>query len=114
MKRNALCPLCPVVETARLVGRKWDLIVIRYLLDGPKRFVELKTEIPEVSSKSLSATLKQLNSKGMIDRKVESTFPVSVVYSLTKMGREMGDVIEAMKAWGEKWAVPNAGHNSRR
>jgi DNA-binding HxlR family transcriptional regulator len=50
--------LCPIVETARLVGRKPDLIVIRYLLEGPKRFADLKASIPEVSSKSLTATLK--------------------------------------------------------
>ncbi len=111
MKREHMCP---VVQTAQLIGKKWDLIVIRYLLDGPKRFVELKAEIPDVSSKSLSATLKQLNSKGMIQRKVESTFPVSVVYSLTKMGREMGDIVEAMRHWGEKWALPHATHSSRR
>lgn len=97
--------LCPVVETARLIGRKWDLIVIRYLLDGPKRFAELKDQIPDVSSKSLSATLKQLGSKGMVNRSVNPGFPVSVAYSLTKKGREMGDVIEAMRHWGEKWAL---------
>jgi DNA-binding HxlR family transcriptional regulator len=106
--------LCPVVQTAKLISKKWDLIVIRFLLDGPKRFVELKAEIPEVSSKSLSATLKQLSSNGMIDRKVESTFPVSVIYSLTKMGREMGDIVEAMRTWGEKWALPYATGQHRR
>jgi len=98
--------LCPVVETARLVGRKWDLIVIRYLLDGPKRFADLKTSIPDVSSKSLSATLKELSQKGMVDRKVDSSFPIAVNYSLTKKGREMGDIVEAMRHWGERWALP--------
>jgi len=37
-----------------------------------------------------------------------------VVYSLTKMGREMGDIVEAMRHWGEKWALPYAAHSSRR
>jgi len=99
--------LCPIVETARLIGRKWDLIVIRYLLDGPKRFAELKVAIPDISSKSLSATLKQLSAKRMIDRKVESGFPISVVYSLTNKGHEMSGVIEAMRHWGERWALPS-------
>ena len=98
--------LCPIVETARLVSGKWDLIVIRYLLEGPRRFAELKAQIPEVSSKSLSATLKQLNGKGMVDRKVDSGFPVAVVYSLTRKGHEMSRIIDAMRHWGEKWAVP--------
>ena len=98
--------LCPVVETARLIGRKWDLIVIRYLLDGPKRFADLKTSIPDVSSKSLSATLKELGRKGMVAREVNSGFPIAVVYSLTKKGREMGDIIDAMRHWGERWASP--------
>lgn len=98
--------LCPVVETARLIGRKWDLIVIRFLLEGPKRFAELKVSMPDVSSKSLSATLKELGVKGMVDRTVNSGFPVAVVYSLTQKGREMGDIIDAMRHWGERWALP--------
>lgn len=98
--------LCPVVETARLIGRKWDLIVIRYLLEGPKRFADLKASVPNVSAKSLSATLKELGVKGMVERTVNSGFPVAVVYSLTKKGREMGDIVDAMRHWGEKWALP--------
>jgi DNA-binding HxlR family transcriptional regulator len=97
--------ICPVCETARLLGSKWDVMVIRHLLEGPKRFAELKEVIPEVSSKSLSATLKQLAAKGMIQRQVNSTFPISVVYSLTQKGHEFKNVIEAMRHWGEKWVL---------
>jgi DNA-binding HxlR family transcriptional regulator len=98
--------MCPIVETARLVGRKWDLIVIRYLMDGPKRFAELKLNIPDISSKSLSSTLKQLTAMRMVERKVESGFPISVIYTLTKKGLEMNGIIEAMRHWGQKWALP--------
>jgi DNA-binding HxlR family transcriptional regulator len=103
MSKREICPVC---ETARLLGKKWEIMVIRYLLEGPKRFAELKAAIPEVSSKSLSATLKQLAADGMIQRQVNSTFPISVEYSLTKKGREMKNVIEAMRHWGEKWVLP--------
>ena len=101
--------ICPVVETARLIGRKWDLIVIRYLLEGPKRFAELRSIIPNVSSKSLSATLKELAAKEIVVRKVDNGFPVSVEYSLTRKGKEMGPVIDAMRHWGEKWILLRSG-----
>ncbi len=50
-------------------------------------------------------TLRNLASTGLIERKVSSSSPVSVVYSLTKMGREMDDLVEAMRRWGEKWLI---------
>jgi len=100
MPKKHLCPIC---ETLRLLNGKWDLVVIRYLLEGPKRFAELKDAIPDLSSKSLSATLKQLATKKMIKRDVNPSSPVSVVYSLTARGSEMKAVIEAVRHWGEKW-----------
>lgn len=100
--------ICPVVETARLIDGKWDLIVIRYLTEGPKHFAELKSTIPDLSSKSLSTTLKQLAAKGIVARKVNNGFPVSVEYSLTRKGREMEAVIDAMRHWGEKWILTHS------
>jgi DNA-binding HxlR family transcriptional regulator len=100
MTRKKSCPIC---ETLRLLNGKWDLMVIRYLVEGPKRFAELKASIPDLSSKSLSATLKQLNAKGMIVRDVNSSYPISVVYSLTAKGDDMKDIVEALRQWGKKW-----------
>jgi DNA-binding HxlR family transcriptional regulator len=100
MPRRRPCPIC---ETVRLLNGKWDLMVIRYLLEGPKRFAELKAAIPDLSSKSLSATLKQLLAKGMIIRKVNTSYPISVVYSLTAKGHDMKAIVEALRHWGEKW-----------
>ncbi len=94
---------CPICGALRLLGGKWDLMIIRYLLERPTRFGELKAAIPDLSSKSLSATLKQLSAKGMVTRSVNSGSPVSVVYSLTLKGREMKSVIDALYHWGEKW-----------
>jgi DNA-binding HxlR family transcriptional regulator len=100
MPRKKPCPIC---ETLRLLNGKWDLMVIRYLLEGPKRFAELKAAIPGLSSKSLSATLKQLIAKGIVRRNVNTSYPVSVVYSLTAKGHDMKDTVEALRHWGQKW-----------
>jgi DNA-binding HxlR family transcriptional regulator len=94
---------CPICETLRLLNGKWDLMVIRYLLERPKRFAELKAAIPDLSSKSLSATLKQLIAKDLVVRDVNNGYPVSVVYSLTAKGRDMKAIVEALRHWGEKW-----------
>jgi DNA-binding HxlR family transcriptional regulator len=100
MPRKKPCPIC---QTLRLLNGKWDLMVIRYLMESPKRFAELKASIPDLSSKSLSATLKQLKAKGMIVRDVNTSYPISVVYSLTAKGHDMKDLVEALRHWGEKW-----------
>jgi DNA-binding HxlR family transcriptional regulator len=107
---------CPVVETAHVVGAKWDLIVIRYLLEGPKCFAELKEVVQGISSKSLSATLKQLAVKGIVERQVKTGFPISVVYSLTRKGHDMADIIDAMRQWGNRWLLKpsNKAHPSRK
>jgi DNA-binding HxlR family transcriptional regulator len=94
---------CPIYETLRLLNGKWELMVVRYLLEGPKRFAELKAAIPDLSSKSLSAALKQLIAKDIVIRNVNTSYPISVVYSLTAKGQDTRGIVEALRRWGEKW-----------
>jgi DNA-binding HxlR family transcriptional regulator len=96
---------CPIVETANLIGKKWTLVVIRYLMDGPKRFNELKRSMQSISSKTLSLALSDLEMKGIINRKVHTGSPIGVEYSLTEKGKDFVHVLEAMKDWGEKWLL---------
>lgn len=96
---------CPIVETANLIGKKWTLVVIRYLMDGPKRFNELKRTIRDISSKTLSLTLSDLEGKGIVDRRVHTDSPIGVEYALTQKGEDLVLVLKAMKSWGEKWLL---------
>lgn len=97
--------LCPVIETAKLVGKRWSLILIYNLMDGPKRFNELLRVTEGISSKSLSQNLSGLVEEKLVKRKVYSSSPIRVEYSLTEKGRDLKGLIEAMRIWGERWLI---------
>ncbi len=98
---------CPVAAAAEIVGRRWALIVVHNLMDGPLGFNELKRHIGVVSSKTLSNSLSFLSDQGIVDRKVYQNSPIRVEYSLTKKGFEMKSFLEDMKRWGEVWLSGN-------
>ncbi len=79
-----------------LLGGAWTPNVIWHLSGGPRRFGELKIDIPPISPKMLSARLKDLEAKGVIQRIVTPTSPPSVEYSLTELGGELVPAINAI------------------
>jgi DNA-binding HxlR family transcriptional regulator len=97
---------CPVVAASKVLSSFWAIVVIYYLMDGPKGFNELLRAIPGMNSKTLSRTLKSLVSKGLVVREVVSVQPFAVHYRLTPMGEELVPVLNALREWGEKWARP--------
>ncbi len=94
---------CSVAETIKLIGKKWKLMIIYNLMDGGKGFNELKANMNGISSKTLSQGLSDLRSTGIVARKVHPKPPIRVEYSLTEMGRDLGELIENMRSWGSKW-----------
>lgn len=99
---------CPIVESIKALGSEWNLIVIRYLLDKPMGFNEILRTIRGMNSKTLSRVLKTLQKIAVVDRKVLSTQPFSVEYSLTEKGRALEDVLRALQTWGEQWLLAEA------
>jgi DNA-binding HxlR family transcriptional regulator len=97
---------CPVVAASKALSSVWAIVVIYYLMDGPKGFNELLRAIPGMNSKTLSRTLKSLQSKGLVVREVVSLQPFSVRYRLTPMGEELVPVLNALREWSEKWLRP--------
>ena len=96
-------PECPVATTVRLIGNKWKLLLIRDLLEGARRFGELKKSVSGISQKVLSENLRALESDGIISREVFAEVPPRVLYSLTDVGRSLLPVIDAMADWGEAY-----------
>ena len=78
--------LCPVLAAIGVIGTEWRLAIVHRLLEGPQRFSEILKSNSHLNAKTLSATLKFLESQGVVQRTVVSTRPFSVVYSLTEMG----------------------------
>lgn len=93
---------CPAVATIRSIATESKFLVVRHLFQGPKRFNELLRS-SGINSKTLSATLKSLEHEGVVIRKVISTRPFIVQYSLSPSGFALGPVLEAMGEWGRKW-----------
>lgn len=96
--------MCPKYEAAvELLGKKWTGLIIHVLLGGPKRFKEIKMQIPDMSDKMLTDRMKELEALGVVKRSVYPEIPVRIEYELTLKGKDMESVIEAIQHWGEKW-----------
>lgn len=94
-------PPCPVETTLLLIGNKWKVLILRDLMDGTKRFGELKRSIGSVSQKVLTQQLRAMESDGLVHREVYAEVPPRVEYTLTDRGRSLEPVIDAMRVWGE-------------
>ena len=100
-------PACPVETTLMLIGDKWKVLILRDLMDGTKRFGELKKSIGTVSQKVLTAQLRDMEEKGLLTRKVYAEVPPRVEYTLTETGYSLKPVLDAMWAWGADYKVKN-------
>lgn len=100
-------PACPVETTLMLIGDKWKILILRDLMEGTKRFGELKKSIGTVSQKVLTAQLRDMEACGLVDRRVYAEVPPRVEYSLTELGRSLRPILDAMWAWGEAYKVKN-------
>ncbi|PYI54457.1 winged helix-turn-helix transcriptional regulator [Paenibacillus flagellatus] len=102
-------PFCPIAcranvsKVLEIFGGKWSFLVLDLLFSGTKRYNQLHRQLPQISSKALSDTLRHLESHGIVDRRVYATTPVTVEYSLTPKGIDFQTVLHEMDAWGIKW-----------
>ena len=94
---------CPVEATLEKIGGKWKGIVLYHLLDGPKRYNELKRNVGGVTQRMLTKQLRELEDDGLILRKVFPVVPPHVEYSLTDSGRTLEPVLLALRDWGENY-----------
>lgn len=94
-------PACPVEITMGLIGDKWKVLIIRDLLTGTKRFGELKKSLSGITQKVLTNNLRQMESSGLIIRKVYAEVPPKVEYSLSNTGLSLKPILDSMVEWGE-------------
>ncbi|WP_127532688.1 winged helix-turn-helix transcriptional regulator [Paenibacillus kobensis] len=94
---------CNIEKTVDVLGGKWAFLVLRELFNGTKRFGELQRCIPAVSPRALTSTLRHLEEKGVLERHVYATVPVTVEYTLTPKGEDLHKIIKEMKLWAAKW-----------
>lgn len=107
--RNAnkqhLVLLCPVSYVISKIGGHWKPVIIYHLLEGKRRYSELKKSIPTITEKMLIQHLKELEADGLVIRKAKPVVPPYVTYELSKSGQALSPVLRAMC----EWAVSHSG-----
>lgn len=91
---------CSVAVTLDIFNDRWKLAIIWYLLEGEKRFKELHEAIPEITQKTLTVKLKELECKKIITRTAFAEVPPRVVYRLSTIGEQLRPVLTEMYQWG--------------
>ena len=93
-------PVCRTISTLlSRIGDKWTVLVVGTLGEGSRRFNELRREIPSVSQRMLTLTLRNLERDGLVSRTVTPTIPPRVDYELTKLGESLLKPISALTGW---------------
>ncbi len=105
--RDSFCP--HFQKAIELVGKRWSGTVLRALMDRPLRFSEISAHIPQISDRSLSLRLKELEREAVLVRRVEASQPVSVSYALTDKGRALEAAIGAVERWADEWLASHEG-----
>jgi DNA-binding HxlR family transcriptional regulator len=104
---------CLLTECMAIIAGAWAPNVIWHLRAGPRRFSELRIDIPPVSAKVLSQRLRELESRGVIARTIQPTTPPSVEYALTGLGQELVPALSAIVDVGHKLKAAQAQMTSR-
>ena len=98
--KDALFPNCPIRNILARVGDKWSLLVLYTLQHKePLRFKQLQRELPDISQKSLTQTLRILEEDGFVHREVFAEVPPRVEYRLTERGPSFLPVIDNLIGW---------------
>ena len=84
------------------IGDKWSVLIVQTLADGPKRFNELRREIPTVSQRMLTLSLRGLERDGLVSRTVTPSIPPRVDYELTPLGHSLRGPICALARWANE------------
>ena len=102
MNRKEL-PKCSVEITLSLISNKWKILIIRDLLDGTKRFGELRKSINGISNRVLTYNLREMEEDNLLIRKIYPEIPPKVEYSLTEIGSSIEPVLKTLCDWGNDY-----------
>jgi DNA-binding HxlR family transcriptional regulator len=93
---------CPTVDATQMLTKRWTVLLVKKLLDGPQRFSEMEGSLL-ISGRILSERLRELEMEELIKRNVYPDIPVRVEYELTDKGRAMKPIIQEIEIWARAW-----------
>ena len=91
---------CDVEATLSVIGGRWKPILVCHLLDGRKRFGELRRLTPNATERMITLQLRELEADGVVERHVFAEVPPRVEYELTDFGRTLETLLTLMQEWG--------------
>jgi len=98
---------CPVVATLDMIGGKYKALILWHLVDGTRRFGELRRLVPQATQKMLTQQLRELEEDRLIIRTVYPVVPPKVEYQLSDLGRSIKPILDAMCRWGTDYMRRN-------
>jgi DNA-binding HxlR family transcriptional regulator len=103
---------CPTVDAMQMLTKRWTVLLVKQLLEGPQRFSEMEGSL-EISGRILSERLRELEMEELVVRHVYPDIPVRVEYELTAKGRAMKPIVQEIEKWAAEWVKqrpePNLG-----
>jgi len=101
--RDAFAPDCPIRNILARIGDKWSILTLHTLsVNGTMRFNELQKELPDISQKMLTVTLRTLEEDGLVIRKIYPQVPPKVEYSLTERANTLLIHINTLIGWAKE------------
>ena len=97
-----------------LIGRRWTGSIVSAMLDGAKRYGEVRAAIPGIGDRVLTQRLKELEDHEVISRSVVASRPVQILYHLTPKGQAVQEVLRCVSSWAETWPAPEAPESQER
>jgi DNA-binding HxlR family transcriptional regulator len=91
---------CDTEVLLEIVGGKWKLLIVKYLLRGTHRFGALQRALPPITQRMLTRQLRELEADGLVERTVYPEVPPRVEYALTDVGASLGPLVEQLDRWG--------------
>ena len=100
MEHDPTSPACRSVNhVLQRIGDKWSVLIVQMLAEGPRRFNELRRDIPTISQRMLTLSLRGLERDGLVSRKVTPSIPPRVDYELTALGHSLRGPVTALAGW---------------
>ncbi|MEW1676457.1 helix-turn-helix domain-containing protein [Streptomyces noursei] len=91
---------CGLDAAVDVIGGKWKVLLLWALAQGPRRFGQLRRELPRISEKVLAQQLRELEADGIVHREVFDQVPPKVEYTLTGLGASLNDALAPLCDWG--------------
>ena len=105
-QRHDVYTNCPVEATLDIIGGKWKSIILFRVLEGTRRFNELRRLLPNLTQRMLTNQLRELESDGLVSRKIYAEIPPKVEYSITEFGKTLEPVLLALTHWADQHMLP--------